>query len=184
MGKRWIAGVIGIGVLGAVAVAQQGETALVGKKAPAFEASTTAGKKVSLESLTQDGPVFLLFWKERCPHNPRASKLFNAMHKAYGEKSKLVGVVNAGGDRATSWQKEFGVEYPFIGDGEQAILKAFGLNKSIVTVMVGKDGTVAKTFPGYGANELAELNKAMAEAAGVAPIELDLGTAPKRLTYG
>ena len=181
---RWIGAALGLMAAAALVYAQQGEAALVGKDAPAFEAATTAGKNVSLKSLTQDGPVFLLFWKEPCPHNPRASALFNEIHKAYGEKSRLVGIVSTGADGASKWQKQFGVEYPFIADGNHSIQGSFGVPKSIVTIMVGKDGKVAKTFPGYGATELGALNEAMAEAAGVPAVKVDLKSAPARKTYG
>lgn len=180
---RWMGIALWMMAVVAVVYAQQGEAALVGKQAPPFEATTTAGKAVSLKSLTGDGPVFLVFWKERCPHNGRATALFNKLHQAYGEKSRLVGVVTASGERAPGWQKQFGIEYPFIGDGHE-ILGAYGLKKSIVTVMVDQDGKVAKTFPGYGANELGELNQAMAKAAGVEPSKVDLTDAPSRVTYG
>lgn len=184
MKTRWIGTVLGLMAVAAVVVAQQGEAALVGKSAPAFEAVATDGKKLSLETLTKDGPVFLVFWKERCPHNGRASALFNELHKAYGEKSRLVGLVTAQGDRANTWQKQFGVEYPFASDTDQGILKSYGLNKSIVTVMVGKDGKVMKSFPGYGATEMGELNVAMAAAAGVDVKKVELMGAPTSKTYG
>lgn len=181
---RWIGAAVGLMALSAVIYAQQGEAGLVGKDAPAFDALSTAGKKVSLKSLTKDGPVFLVFWKEQCPHNPRASALFNEIHKAYGEKSRMVGLVTAGADGASKWQKQFGVEYPFLADGDKSIQGSYALPKSIVTIMVGKDGKVEKTFPGYGATEMAELNEAMAAAAGVPAKKLELVGAPARKTYG
>ena len=68
-------------------VAPQGTPYLpAGEEAPLFEAKGSDGNTHSLKAMTAKSPVFMVFWKERCPHNRRAAPIFNALKSAYGEK--------------------------------------------------------------------------------------------------
>jgi peroxiredoxin len=156
----------------------------VGSVAPAIAGKATDGKDYALESLAKKGSVFVVFWKERCPHNPRASALFNDLAKAYGDKVKLIGVVPTSPEGASQWVDRFKVVYPLIADSERQFIKDYKLTYSICTFEIGKDGKVANVFGGYGAESLANLNAAMANAAGVDKKEVDLSQAPNRLMWG
>jgi len=155
-----------------------------GSKAPSFSGKTHTGKEVSLESLTKEGPVFVVFWKERCPHNPRASALFNSLYKAYEGKANLIGIVTTSEDKLGDWAKQFDNAYPLLADSSRKLITDYKLVYSICTFQIGKDGTIEKVFPGYGADSMKALNAAMAAAAGVKPAEVDLSAAPERLTWG
>jgi peroxiredoxin len=156
----------------------------VGEKAPPIEGTATDGKAYKLAELAREKPVFVIFWKERCPHNPRASALFNALNKAYEGKAQVFGIVNATPEGAKAWVDQFSVNYPMIPDAEKAAIKAYAMKYSIGTVQIGTDGKIAKVFEGYGAEQLQALNEAMAAAVGVKPAAVDLGTAPGRRTWG
>ena len=160
------------------------EAEWIGKEAPAFEAKDQTGKAHSLKSLTEKGPVFLVFWKTRCPHNKAASTVINNIAKAYDGKANIVGVLNNNEDASVKWREQFSVPYAFLADPEESIIGSYKLKKSIVTLMVDKDGKVSKVFPGYGEQEMAQLNQAVAESLKVETKEVDLSMAPKNLTYG
>lgn len=153
----------------------------VGKVAPSFAGTASDGKEYSLKSLTAEGPAFVVFWKQRCPHNKRASELFNTLHKAHGVK--LVGFVNASAEGAKAWVDQFALGYPLLADPEKQTIKAYALKYSICTFQVGKDGKIEKVFPGYGKESMVALNAAMATVSGK-KVEVDLSSAPGHLAWG
>ncbi len=155
-----------------------------GTEAPSFEGTTHGGMQVNLEAMLEEGPVFLVFWKEVCPHNPRAMPSFNAMKEAYGEKVQLLGVVRAAPEDTKAWAEKFSSVYPLLPDPDEEVILAYRSAFSIATFQIGQDGKVATVFEGYGQNELTALNQAMAEAAGADPVELDMSRIPSRQTWG
>lgn len=176
-----------LGLAGAcVALAAVQETPYlpVGEIAPAIDAKGHDGKSYSSAALAKEKPIFVVFWKERCPHNPRAAGIFNALNKAYEGKAPMYGVVNASPEGAANWVKQFSVNYPMLSDAAKDAIKAYKLRYSITTVQIGTDGKIAKVFEGYGREQMASLNEAMASIAGSKPAEVDLTGAPGRLTWG
>ncbi len=154
-----------------------------GADAPAFSGVATDGREVSLKNLTETGPAFVVFWKNRCPHNPKATSLINALAKAHGEKVKLIGFVNSPAEGAKKWVEQFSLPYPLLADPDKETIKAYGLRYSICTFQIGKDGKVEKVFPGYGKESLEGLRDAMATISG-AKVDVDLSSAPSSLTWG
>jgi peroxiredoxin len=184
MNKSWIA-VVGLAALTAFAVAQRAsETQLVGKPAPSFTAQATDGKTHNLKDLAAKGPVFLVFWKDPCPHNPLAASLINEIVKSYGNRIQFLGVVNGTVESSKKFKDQFKKPYELLADADKKIIGDYAMRRSIAFVEVGKDGNVQQTFGGYGAESLGELNKALAKAAGVAEAKVDLSQAPARTVYG
>ena len=177
-----------LGVVAAVGLAwalvQQKPYIPIGSKAPGFKGKATDGKDYSLESLTKDGSAFVVFWKERCPHNPRAASIFNTLKKAYGDKVNLVGFVLAPDSGTKSWSKQFGVNYPMLADADREVITSYGLSYSIVAFEIGKDGKIASVYPGYGLESMNALNADMAKAAGTPAAKVDMSKARSRQTYG
>ena len=168
-----------------VAMTQDKPYLPVGSPAPEISGTGTDGKDYSLKSLTSNKkPLFVVFWKEQCPHNPRASALFNNLNKAYEGKAKLIGVVTASADGAKKWVERFQLNFPLLADANRAIVGSYKLGFSITSFQIGADGKVVNVFEGYGADELKSLNKAMADAAGVPVKDVDLSVAPGRQTWG
>ena len=170
--------------LAALAWAQDTPYLSVGSVAPDFSGKAANGEAVSLKTLTKEKPVFVVFWKERCPHNPRASALFNSLSKAYQGKAKLVGIVSATNAGAKKWTEQFAVNYPLLGDPDKKLIDAYKLVHSICTFQIGTDGKIAKVFPGYGIESLSALNTAMADVAKTPLPAVDLSKAPKQFTFG
>lgn len=156
----------------------------VGETAPAFELQGADGKQYALKDLTGKQPVFVLFWKERCPHNGRASALYNNLFAAYAGKVQFLGVVTSTVDGAKKWAESFGLKYPLLSDSTRSAISAFQLKKSICVIEIGTDGKIAAVYPGYGADSLNALNQALAKAAGTSAAQVDLSSAPGGLTWG
>ncbi len=172
-----------LGVLGvACAFAVQNSPHLeVGKDAPSFAGTASDGKDYSLKSLTAEGPAFVVFWKKRCPHNGKASALFNALHKAHGVN--LVGLVNASDEDAKAWVTQFDLSYPLLADAEKKTIGAYAVKYSICTFQISKEGKIEKVFPGYGKESMEALNAAMTSVSGK-KVEVDLSSAPGALAWG
>ncbi len=167
------------------ALQQEGLYLPVGSDAPAFNQwNATDGNQYTLTELEKKGPVFVTFWKDPCPHNRRAMPHFNAMKGAYGEKVTMVGIVRTADDgTAKAWAEQFSASFPLLADPHSQLINAFKSAYSICTFEI-KQGKITRVFEGYGQNELKALNTALAEAAGVAPAQLDLSAAPQRQTWG
>src|SRR5688572_20309263 len=94
MKRIWIGAALAAAVIGFASVAEDPYLS-VGNAAPSISGKAPDGKDYSLETMRKKGSVFVVFWKERCPHNKTASSLFNALAKAHGEKAPMLGVVTA-----------------------------------------------------------------------------------------
>ncbi|HRI42710.1 MAG TPA: redoxin domain-containing protein [Fimbriimonadaceae bacterium] len=175
---------LGLVAGGAWAVVQETPYLALGEKAPPFAGKGTDGKDYDLAALTKEKPVFVVFWKERCPHNKSASELINTIQQAYAGKVQMVGVVNASGDGAKSWVDQFGLKYPLLPDQSKETIRAYKVVYSICTMQIGVDGKIVKVFEGYGADAMKQLSEAMAAVAGVQPASVDLTGAPGRRTWG
>ncbi len=173
-------------VLASAALALQSAQvpALVGKSAPAFSTTATDGKSYSLDNVGKKAPMIMVFWKNPCPHNPRAAPMVNSIVDAYKGKVNFVGVVNSDGAGAKSFQKKFGPNYPFLNDGDKSIIKDYKMAFSIQFVVVDKDKKVETIIGGYSKESMDKLNAAMAKAAGMEKAKLDFSNAPSRTTYG
>lgn len=180
---RNVLSMLGVAVALAATSANQEKPYLEpGKEAPTFTLKGSDGKSYDLAKMREDRSVFVLFWKQRCPHNPRAAQIYNKLAESY-KGVPFVGVVNADEAGAKAWAEQFSTAYPMLPDAEKALIKGFKLQASICAFEVGKDGKVVAVFGGYGSEAIEKLNKAMAAAAKMPLAKLDLG-APARETWG
>jgi len=155
-----------------------------GENAPDFSEQGSNGKTHTLKSLTAKGPVFLYFVKATCGANPAAVPLFNQIYKAYGEKANFVAVIDADGERFSSWKKEFDAPYEAILDADKSVIKAYGVKASQAAMLVNKDGKIEKIFRGFGQQSLTDLETELAKAGKVEVKKLDFARAPKGKRYG
>ncbi len=130
-------------------------------------------------------PSVIVYWKNPCPHNAAASKLFNAIATAYQGKVGMHGIVNADAAGAKKFGEQFSKPYGMLADADKAMIKKAGFQRSIVTVVTDKTGKVAAVFGGYGKAAVDGVNKAVAAQLGMTAPAIDaLSAAPARMTYG
>ena len=175
----------GVVLVATACVAQlvTGQNTIAGQAAPEFSATATDGKTYTLSAMEKK-PTILVFWKNPCPHNPRASSLVNSVVDAYKGKVSVFGVVNSEGDAAKSFQEQFGKDYAFLHDPKKSIITSYKQPRSIVFVVIDKDRKVESVIGGYSQESMKLLNTAMAKAAGMSEATLDFSGAPTRTTYG
>lgn len=155
----------------------------VGSKAPAFSGKASDGKTYDNKSLAA-GPVLFYFIGHTCPVNALAVEHFNAIGKAYKGKARMIGVMDAGKQEYTDWQKQFNGQYPVIFDPEQKIIRAFKAERSPWAVLVGKDGKVLAEWQGYSVGYMKQMSTKLAAAAKIKAASLAFRGAPDAPRYG
>jgi cytochrome c biogenesis protein CcmG, thiol:disulfide interchange protein DsbE len=145
----------GVGALLAVLLAASGcemaEGAVVGRRAPAFEAATVEGERVSLADLR--GEVVLLnVWATWCFPCIREMPSLEALHRDLaGEGLRVVGVsVDAAGgvEDIRAFVEEHGLSMTILHDPEQRVARAFATRGVPETFLIGRDGTLLKHWIG------------------------------------
>ncbi len=149
-----------------------------GAVAPAFSAAGSDGKTHTLASLTKDGPVHLYFIKIGCPVNHRAAPFVNKLDKAYGNKSRVVGVINGSAADAKAWAKEYGTKFPILADPDLKIIHAYHADHSPWVVSVGKDKKVTKAISESSSVNLKGLNERVAKGLNAKLVAISFDGAP------
>jgi peroxiredoxin len=158
--------------------------AKVGDPSIEINAPASDGKTHTVKSLTEKGPVYLLFVKEQCSANPYATPFFQKIFEAYGDKVNFVGVINAEKAGHANWKKEYKGQWTTLFDPEKKIISGFGVRRSTPVIKIGKDGKVERVFLGWGKEVLMELSADMAKEAKIAEKPIDLSGAPSGARYG
>jgi peroxiredoxin len=161
----------------------QGSTRLLGK-APFFSAPGADGKTYDIKTLTKNGPVYLLFIKKDCPVTAEAIGYYMDIYKAYGKKAPMVGILNGEASEYKDYIKDHKLPFPTVLDPKQSLITSYKVENSPWMVEVSADGTVGRIWQGYSQDYLNEINKAVAEGAGVPAAKIIFKDAPKEPTYG
>ncbi|MDZ7661708.1 TlpA disulfide reductase family protein [Thiohalophilus sp.] len=91
----------------------------VGQTAPGFELTSLEGDKVSLDSLTQQGHVLLVFWATECVYCYAHISDFNALHDQYHDRGLTVAAINIAGEYAQEvreYAQSNGLKYLVLAD--------------------------------------------------------------------
>jgi peroxiredoxin len=146
---------------------------LEGKPAPAVTLQTRNGQSFSLAN--QKGKVVLIdTWATWCPpcraSLPHIQKL--SQDQALADKGLVVWAVNAKEPKNTvdSFMTENQYSFTVLMDQNGDILKNYAIQGIPTTILIGRDGTVKKTFLGYAGDQSAQqidaaINQALAEPA-------------------
>jgi peroxiredoxin Q/BCP len=131
---------------------QQGSCNMLanGTRAPAFDLPDQAGKRHTLASLLENGPLILYFYpadftpgctKEACSFRDLHAELLKA-------KLRVVGVSPQDVDSHRRFAEEHGLNFPLLADPDKAVVKAydvdgplgFGVRRG--TYLIDRDGTI------------------------------------------
>ncbi len=152
--------------------------------APDFATNDTSGRSFSLASLTKDRPLVLFFVEAGCPCSRDAAPFLDRIRAQYGDYVNVVGVIAAKQEVARAWVKQVGVQFPVIADPDKKIIAAYGAERAAYTTLVGPDGRIIKTYPGYGQEMLTEISNSIARLSNANWSPMEFETAPKRLVVG
>ncbi|HUQ50049.1 MAG TPA: TlpA disulfide reductase family protein [Terriglobales bacterium] len=146
-----------------------------GSKAPELKLSSADGKSFSLAEESKSAPVVAAFFKVSCPTCQYAFPFIERIHKAYPkDKVKVVGVSQDDKAKTTAFAKEFGITFPVLLDDIQTYpaSNAYGLVNVPSTFVITPKGQVEFSTIGWVREELEQLNKLVAETAGLPPAQI------------
>jgi cytochrome c biogenesis protein CcmG/thiol:disulfide interchange protein DsbE len=171
-GRRWLAIVVWVGVLGLLALLgvglirrQQGPVA-VGTRMPAFTLTTFEGERV--ESTDLLGKVVLVnFWASWCvPCEQEAAELEQAWQRYQDDDVVFLGVDYVDTEpEARAYLTRFGITYPNGPDLRTRISQAFRIRGVPESYVVAPDGTITSVKIGPYAS-LEEIGDAIEAARG------------------
>jgi peroxiredoxin len=141
-------------------------TALVGKAAPEFKLPDLGGKDVKLSDL-KGSVVVVDFWATWCPPCVESLPHLEQLYQEKKEAGLKVLAVSVDQDKqkvppfVTDKKLTFTV---LLDNEEQKAAEKYGVQGIPQTVVIGKDGKVAKVFVGFGPGSEGMLKKAVEEA--------------------
>ncbi len=140
---------------------------LAGQQAPEFQLTTLDGKTISLSELR--GKVVVLdFWASWCPpcqeSLPHLGKLYRD-HKP--DENVQVYAVNVNEDRENvqSFITSRAIQVPVLIDADGSVAKQYQVGGIPKTVIIGKDGRIAKVFSGFGDDTYDQIRQEITAAA-------------------
>jgi peroxiredoxin len=142
-----------------------------GAPAPEIEAKTVTGGDFKLSAARETAPVVAAFFKVGCPTCQYAFPFIERLHKAYGDKVKVVGISQDEASATAAFAKQYGATMPMALDDTKRYpaSNAYGLTNVPSIFLIASDGKVQHSSVGWVKQEFEQLNAALAKAAGVTP---------------
>ncbi|MCG9895357.1 MAG: peroxiredoxin family protein [Fimbriimonadaceae bacterium] len=155
-----------------------------GEKAPDFTLPDQDGRKVSLAGLLKEGPQVLVMTKDGCPCSLESQPYFNALATAYAGRAGFIGLIDADLPIAQLYRQANLVPYPLLSETKETAFRAYRAEQSVYVFLIGRDGRIRHVWPGYSRAMLQELDQAIAEEAGGAPLGESFEGATEKMTSG
>jgi cytochrome c biogenesis protein CcmG/thiol:disulfide interchange protein DsbE len=162
--RRWALTVLLAVALVAVAIpALRSAPGRVLRPAPALPGEALSGRAVSLASL-RGRPVFVNFWASWCNPCNREARALESFARLGRQHAVVVGVdLNDTLSGARVFVHRYGLTYPILRAGGEAVSSAFGLETLPTTFVIDRRGRIAATL--NGPQTVATLTAALAAAA-------------------
>lgn len=133
--------------------------------APRFRVRSVEGASLELERLLERGPVLLDFWATWC--RPCLAELpeLQQLHARYAERGLTVIGISIDGPRNFAKVRPFvqrlGLTFPVALDEDGSLQQRFHVSAAPTTVLIDRDGRIARTTTGYLSGEGARLEQAV-----------------------
>jgi peroxiredoxin len=118
----------------------------VGDKAPAFQATTIDGQKISLDNPQSEKPLFLVFWTTWCPLCEASIPRLKEIYSKYSPKDMAFLAINPGVNdslrKTELYVEKYHIPYPVVYDEGGVISKSFGINGVPTVIIVDKTNVV------------------------------------------
>lgn len=131
-----------------------GARVLINKSAPAFSAPDITGAKRSPSQYKNKKPLFVVFWRESCPHCREEIPKLAAFYKKYSEKIpfEILSVAIAGDSTSVRKTLDFAAErdiaFPVIIDKDGKISSTYELSAVPAIIYVDEKGIIRETNVG------------------------------------
>jgi peroxiredoxin len=146
-----------------------------GAKAPNISLRTNDGRQITLDGNTRTTPVVAAFFKVGCPTCQYAFPYLERIYKAYPkDKVSFVGVSQDTKDDTAAFTKQYGVTFPVLLDDmkKYPASNAYGLENVPSIFVISPTSNIDFSSVGWVKPEIEQLNKLVAEAAGVPAAEI------------
>ncbi len=154
------------------------------RPAPPFSGIDGQGGRHDSQTLFGRRPVVLVFIKNGCPCSVSAQPFFDKIAKAFGTDADFLGVIDGTSETAKAWREKYRVGIPILADPGFRIISDYGAESSVYVVLVGKDGKMARVWPGHSREMLRELVRLLESGTGRKVGEIDFDDAPRDLMAG
>lgn len=130
-------------------------------------AESLPGRKWSLRSALQGGPVLLVFIKRSCPTCRWSMPLVDQLFRNYrnGGASVMVVAQEEAGEVRRLW-RELELAVPVLVDSDYAASRSFGISFVPTFVFVNREGRIEKINESFVAKDLNWMNEQLAHARG------------------
>jgi peroxiredoxin len=149
-----------------MAARNQHELLDAGSRAPDFRLPRLEGGEAALTDLLTHGPVLLAFFKVTCPVCQFTFPFLDRLHRA--GTLAIYGVSQNDDEDTREFNREFGVTFPTLLDGEDSgflASNAFGISSVPTMFLIERDGTISRAIEGWRKKEIEWLGT----KAGVVP---------------
>jgi peroxiredoxin len=134
-------------------------------EAPAFRVKSVTGEALALETLLAKGPVLLDFWATWCKPCLASLPEIQALHERHAEAGLTVIGVSIDGPRNFSKVRPFvrrlGLDYAIVLDEDGSLQRRYQVQAIPLTVLIGRDGRVARVVQGFRPGEGEALGEAV-----------------------
>ena len=154
-----------------------GESLETGGKIPDLKLKLLDGKKTSIHTLLEDGPLLIDFWATWCKPCKKVMKHLNKYHNKYEKNGFKVLMVNQDTPRSMGKVKSYirSQKYSFyVGlDPNQKIAKKLNGLIMPTLILIDTDGTILWRHQGYMPGEEVEIESWIQSAIGFSSDESD-----------
>ncbi|MDP1662211.1 MAG: redoxin domain-containing protein, partial [Phycisphaerales bacterium] len=154
---------------------------LIGTSAPAFAATTLAGKSISLSDV-KGRVVLLQFWSSAEPASTAALTIFNSMDIVY--RPKGVAFLGVNHDHATMTTQSRiiatakGAAFPQVADPEKTITNAYRVALVPCTILIDKEGVIRSISQGFDGPAQIEIAAKLDKLLAGEPLPVTVAPAP------
>jgi|SRR3954470_1281205 cytochrome c biogenesis protein CcmG/thiol:disulfide interchange protein DsbE len=142
-----------------------------GATAPEIELKSTTGSDFKLSDARKSAPVLAAFFKVECPTCQYALPFLQRLHRAYGDKVRVVAISQNPKADTEAFMKQYGVTMPVALDDTKRYpaSNAYKLTNVPSVFLITPEGKVEHTMIGWVKPEFEQINAAIAKAAGAVP---------------
>jgi thiol-disulfide isomerase/thioredoxin len=162
--RRWaLTALLAVALVAVAIPALRSAPGRVLRRAPALPSKALSGRAASLASL-RGKPVYVNFWASWCTPCNREARALERFARLAPQHAVVVGVdLNDTLGAARTFVRRYGLTYPILRAGGDAISSAFGLETLPTTFVIDRRGRIAETL--NGPQTVATLTGALAAAA-------------------
>lgn len=129
-------------------------------------------------------PTLVHFILPECACSVRAAPQVDRLRIALGPSIRCVAIVEAEPAVAAEWCRRTGLGFEVLADPDGRRVEAFGVERSLTTLLLDADGRELARWRGHGVSQLVEIATTAARSAGKPAPRLDLTDVPTETVAG